>query len=399
MLTPPLKPDIRIAEYDYRLPDERIPRFPLEARDRSKLLTYAGGRIETHVFEELPALLPNGALLVFNETKVIPARLHFRKESGGVVELFCLTPVAPADYERSMAATGTCEWRCMAGRSKRWKGTTLRCPLGAADSLSATLVERERDSVTIRFSWEAPLSFSEVLEACGAMPIPPYLHRTATADDRERYQTVYARCRGSVAAPTAGLHFTQRTLADLAARGLATATLTLHVGAGTFRPVQSETIAGHVMHSEPFSVTRATLQTLLQHRGTIVAVGTTSARTLESLYFLGLQALRRLTPQAVAQWEPYETPLHAPVEEALQALLQYMDEHGMETLHASTQLLIAPPYPFRLVRGLITNFHQPKSTLLLLVAALIGNDWRKVYDYALEHHFRFLSYGDGCFLS
>ncbi|MDR3133397.1 MAG: S-adenosylmethionine:tRNA ribosyltransferase-isomerase [Prevotellaceae bacterium] len=390
-------PDIRIADYNYPLPDERIAKFPLAQRDRAKLLTYSAGNIGHTVFTELPALLPPDSLLVFNETKVIPARLLFRKDTGAVVELFCLEPLSPAGYEACFAATASCEWRCIAGNSKRWKNGKLYLPFGR-HALSATLLEKQGDSVRIRFEWDGGAPFAQVLEQCGATPLPPYLKRDAVPEDTLRYQTIYARYKGSVAAPTAGLHFTQAVLDELAQRGIATETLTLHVGAGTFRPVKSATVAAHVMHSEPFTVSRNALHNILKYAGNIIAVGTTSTRTLESLYFLGQQCLLGQPPQAVTQWEACTTPCKAAPQEALQALLQYMENNRLENIHAATQLLIAPPYPFRTVRGMITNFHQPQSTLLLLVSAFIGDDWRNVYAYALQHDFRFLSYGDSSLL-
>ena len=390
-------PDIRISGYDYPLPDERIARFPPEQRDRSKLLTYAAGRIGHTVFTELPALLPPQSLLVFNETKVIPARLLFRKDSGAMIELFCLEPLLPAGYEACFAATASCEWHCLAGHSKRWKSGRLYFPFGK-NTLSAELLEKQAGSVRVRFSWDGDAPFAQVMEQCGVTPLPPYLKRDAAPEDTLRYQTVYARYHGSVAAPTAGLHFTPAVLGELAQRRIASETLTLHVGAGTFRPVKSKTIAGHVMHGEPFTVSRRTLQNILAQEGNIIAVGTTSTRALESLYFLGLQCLRGQTPHTVTQWEPYRAACHAAPREALHALLQYMENNQLENLHAMTQLLIAPPYHFRTVRGIVTNFHQPQSTLLLLVSAFIGEDWRRVYHYALQNDFRFLSYGDSSYL-
>ncbi|MDR0581978.1 MAG: S-adenosylmethionine:tRNA ribosyltransferase-isomerase [Prevotellaceae bacterium] len=390
-------PDIRIADYDYPLPDERIARFPAAQRDRAKLLTYAAGNIGHTVFTELPALLPPHSLLVFNETKVIPARLLFRKDTGAVIEIFCLEPLLPAGYEACFAATESCEWRCLAGHSKRWKSGRLYLSFGEY-VLSAEWLEKQTGSVRVRFAWNGNASFAQVLEQCGQTPLPPYLKRDALPEDTVRYQTIYARYNGSVAAPTAGLHFSPAVLGELAQRGIASETLTLHVGAGTFRPVKSETIAAHVMHGEPFTVSRRALQNILAHTGNIIAVGTTATRALESLYFLGVQCLHGQPPEAVAQWEPYRAAYHAAPQEALQALLQYMENNQLENLHAVTRLLIAPPYPFRTVSGMVTNFHQPQSTLLLLVSAFIGEDWRRVYRYALQNDFRFLSYGDSSYL-
>jgi S-adenosylmethionine:tRNA ribosyltransferase-isomerase len=392
-----LIPHIHIADYCYDLPEERIARFPLERRDAARLLTCISGAIDHTRFTELPALLPENTLLVFNETKVIPARLLFRKATGAVIELFCMDPVRPGNYEQCFAATSTCEWKCVAGNLKRWKGDRLALPCGEG-TLQAELLERQEGYVIVRFTWDGHRSFAQVLDQCGAVPIPPYLKRAAVAADTDRYQTVYARYRGSVAAPTAGLHFTPELLSAIAARGIASETVTLHVGAGTFRPVKSDTLAGHVMHCEPFTVTRQALQHISAHLGHIVAVGTTSARTLESLYWLGQQCLHGAPTGTVTQWEPYLTTAKATPREALGALLAYMEQESLETLHAATQLLIAPSYPFQVVRGLITNFHQPQSTLLLLISALIGPQWQAVYRYALAHDFRFLSYGDSSLL-
>jgi S-adenosylmethionine:tRNA ribosyltransferase-isomerase len=379
------------------LPDERIARFPLAQRDRAKLLTYIAGNIGHTAFTALPALLPQNSLLVFNETKVIPARLLFRKDTGAAVEVFCLAPLSPAGYEACFSAASPCEWQCMAGNSKRWKSGKLHLPFGR-HTLSAELLEKQAGGVRVRFSWDSGEPFAQVLAQCGTAPLPPYLKRDALPEDTLRYQTIYARHNGSVAAPTAGLHFTQAVLDSLAQRGIASESLTLHVGAGTFQPVKSETIAAHVMHQEPFTVSRRALRNMLQYAGHIVAVGTTSARTLESLYFLGQQCLLGHPPQAVSQWEACTTPCKAAPGEALQALLQYMENNQMENIHATTRLLIAPPCPFRVVNGIITNFHQPQSTLLLLVGAFIGEDWRRVYRYALQNDFRFLSYGDSSYL-
>jgi len=390
-------PAINITDYNYDLPNERIAKFPLEKRDNSKLLTYLGGVTGETVFTALPSLLPPASLLVFNETKVIPARLLFRKDTGAIIELFCLDPLLPSNYEQCFATTSTCDWKCAAGNSKRWKTGVLKLPFGQ-HTLCAELLQKRDEYVVIRFSWDGGAPFADVLNRCGAVPIPPYLKRAAVPEDAERYQTIYARYNGSVAAPTAGLHFTQDVLNDLAQRGIASETVTLHVGAGTFRPVKSATIAEHTMHYEPFAVTQKAIRRIAAHSGNIIAVGTTSARTLESLYFLGQQCIAGEMPQTVTQWAPYTTPTTATSQEALQALLCYMEKNRLETLHAATQLLIAPSYRFKIAHGMVTNFHHPQSTLLLLISTLIGNDWRKVYEYALRHNFRFLSYGDSSLL-
>ena len=391
-------PQIKIADYTYDLPDERIARFPLEQRDSAKLLTCRNGEIGETVFKNLPSLLLPQTLLVFNETKVIPARLHFRKDTGSVIELFCLEPLSPADYEQCFSATATCDWKCVAGNVKRWKNNIPLKLLFGTHTLQAELIEKYEGYVTVRFSWDGGDSFAQVLDKCGATPIPPYLKRDATENDVAQYQTVYARYRGSVAAPTAGLHFTQNVLTEIEERKIAIENVTLHVGAGTFRPVKSETIIEHVMHEEPFSITRQALQSIIAHLGHIIAVGTTSTRTLESLYFLGLQCVSGEEPKHVNQWNPYTELSTVSAEESLTALLSYMEKKNLRSLQATTQVLLAPPYKFKIVNGLITNFHQPQSTLLLLIGALIGDNWRKVYDYALCHDFRFLSYGDSSIL-
>ena len=391
-------PQIKIADFTYDLPDERIARFPLEQRDSAKLLTYRNGEIGETVFQNLPSLLSPQTLLVFNETKVIPARLLFRKDTGSVIELFCLEPLSPADYEQCFSVTTTCDWKCVAGNIKRWKNNIPLKLLFDTHTLQAELIEKYEGYVTVRFSWDGGDSFAQVLDKCGATPIPPYLKRDAVENDVTRYQTVYARYRGSVAAPTAGLHFTQNVLAEIEERKIAIENVTLHVGAGTFRPVKSETITEHVMHEEPFSITGQALQSIILHLGNIIAVGTTSTRTLESLYFLGLQCISGEEPKYVNQWNPYTAVSTVSAEESLTALLNYMEKKNLRSLQATTQVLLASPYKFKIVSGLITNFHQPQSTLLLLIGALIGDNWRKVYDYALCHDFRFLSYGDSSIL-
>ncbi|MDR3183985.1 MAG: S-adenosylmethionine:tRNA ribosyltransferase-isomerase [Prevotellaceae bacterium] len=395
-----MTPDILIDDYTYALPDERIARYPEAERDRSKLLLYHKGDLSSCRFIELPDLLPDNALLVFNNTRVIPARMLFNKASGAVIEIFCLEPVSPANYEQCFGATGSCVWKCTVGNLKRWKASTvLQKKIDAENTLTAGIVEKYDGYLHIRFSWTGGLPFTQVLEAGGVIPIPPYLKRDTEAQDALRYQTVYARHKGSVAAPTAGLHFTADMLNRLKqGKKVILSEVTLHVGAGTFRPVKTATIGAHVMHSEPFSVSRQMLVQLIGHTGPVVAVGTTSARTLESLYWLGVQCIDGKSPEQVAQWEPYDSaPVHDP-KKALAALLQYLDSRQLDTLQAATQILIAPPYRFRIVNGLITNFHQPQSTLLLLIAAFVGSDWRRIYDYALTHGFRFLSYGDSSLL-
>ena len=393
---------IRIKDFDYPLPDERIAKFPLPERDHSKLLVYRQGCVSEDHFYHLPAYLPAGALVVCNNTKVIQARLHFRKETGALIEVFLLEPFAPADYEQMFQRRGHCEWLCLVGNLKKWKEGTLRLAVtmgGIQVVLTATRLETHATSHRVAFDWDNPqVSWAELLEAVGELPIPPYLNRATEESDKETYQTVYSKIKGSVAAPTAGLHFTDRVLADLDAHGLEREELTLHVGAGTFKPVKSEEIEGHTMHTEFISVGRRTLERLIAHDGEAIAVGTTSVRTLESLYYMGAKLIARpdLSEEQlhVTQWEPYETHPEVTTVEALRALLDYLDRHDLPALHSSTQIIIVPGYQFHVVKMLVTNFHQPQSTLLLLVSAFVKGDWRKIYDYALAHDFRFLSYGD-----
>lgn len=393
---------IRIKDFDYPLPDDRIAKFPLPERDHSKLLVYRQGCVSEDHFYHLPAYLPAGALVVFNNTKVIQARLHFRKETGALIEVFLLEPFTPADYEQMFQRRGHCEWLCLVGNLKKWKEGTLRLAVtmgGIQVVLTATRLETHATSHRVTFDWDNPqVSWAELLEAVGELPIPPYLNRATEESDKETYQTVYSKIKGSVAAPTAGLHFTDRVLADLDAHGLEREELTLHVGAGTFKPVKSEEIEGHTMHTEFISVGRRTLERLIAHDGEAIAVGTTSVRTLESLYYMGAKLIARpdLSEEQlhVTQWEPYETHPEVTTVEALHALLDYLDRHDLPALHSSTQIIIVPGYQFHVVKMLVTNFHQPQSTLLLLVSAFVKGDWRKIYDYALAHDFRFLSYGD-----
>lgn len=393
---------IRIKDFDYPLPDDRIAKFPLPERDHSKLLVYRQGCVSEDHFYHLPAYLPAGTLVVCNNTKVIQARLHFRKETGALIEVFLLEPFAPADYEQMFQCRGHCEWLCLVGNLKKWKEGTLRLAVtmgGIQVVLTATRLETHATSHRVAFDWDNPqVSWAELLEAVGELPIPPYLNRATEESDKETYQTVYSKIKGSVAAPTAGLHFTDRVLADLDAHGLEREELTLHVGAGTFKPVKSEEIEGHTMHTEFISVGRRTLERLIAHDGEAIAVGTTSVRTLESLYYMGAKLIARpdLSEEQlhVTQWEPYETHPEVTTVEALRALLDYLDRHDLPALHSSTQIIIVPGYQFHVVKMLVTNFHQPQSTLLLLVSAFVQGDWRKIYDYALAHDFRFLSYGD-----
>ena len=394
--------DIAIEAYDYPLPEERIAKYPLAERDASKLLVLKDGAISESRFGCIGDYLPDGALLVFNETKVIRARLQFHKATGSRIEVFCLEP--EQDYQVAFAATSPVRWRCLIGNAKRWKEGKLMMELsvkGEKVTLAAERLAQNDQYAEIEFSWTpANLSFAAVLESAGEIPLPPYLHRDAEPADRDRYQTVFARYDGSVAAPTAGLHFTQPLIASLRARGFVFDEVTLHVGAGTFRPVATDTIGEHAMHSETIIVRRSLIESLIAHSGKpVVPVGTTSTRTLESLYWIGVMlkeqgnALRQLH---VEQWFPYEPHEPLAAAEALQYVLSYLDLHGLTRLEATTALMIAPSYNMRVITGLITNFHQPKSTLLLLVSALIGERWRECYRFALDHDFRFLSYGDSC---
>ncbi len=402
---------IHIADYVYDLPDERIAKYPKPERDTSKLLLYRDGEVGEDVFYNLPDYLPEGALVVMNNTKVIRARLHFQKATGALIEVFCLEPHTPADYQISFATRGSVTWTCLIGNLKKWKEGVLERPVNVGGQTVMLRAERLGVCGTgheVRFSWtDDSLTFSEVLEAIGELPIPPYLNRETEASDLQTYQTVYSKVKGSVAAPTAGLHFTSRVLEALAERGVELDEVTLHVGAGTFKPVKSTEIGGHEMHAEQIAVSRHTIERLIAHGGQCVAVGTTSVRTLESLYYIGVAVHDNpsLSPDdlRVTQWQPYDyaaavaTPLTTL--EALKSLLDYMQRGDLPVIHASTRIIIAPGYQFHIVKTLITNFHQPGSTLLLLVSAFVKGNWRRIYDYALSHDFRFLSYGDSSLLN
>lgn len=397
---------IRISDYDYPLPDERIAKFPLPERDSSKLLVYRHGEVSEDRFTSLPQYLKPGMLMVFNNTKVIQARLHFRKETGALIEVFCLEPYSPADYAQNFQQTETCSWLCMIGNLKKWKEGVFRKEMtvnGRDLVLCAERGEAVGTSHAVRFSWnDSTVTFSDILECMGELPIPPYLNRETQESDKKTYQTVYSKIKGSVAAPTAGLHFTERVLSALDNAGIEREELTLHVGAGTFKPVKSEEIEGHDMHTEYISVRRSTIEKLIAHNGEAVAVGTTSVRTLESLYYIGLKLEKNMELSEeglhVNQWEPYEEASGLSTVRALQNIVDWLDRHGIETLHTSTQIIIAPGYKYHIVKAMVTNFHQPKSTLLLLVSAFVNGDWHRIYDYALSHDFRFLSYGDSSLL-
>ena len=397
---------IKISDYNYPLPDERIAKYPIAQRDHSKLLVYRHGEVSEDTFYNITKYLPEGALMIFNNTKVIQARLHFRKETGALIEVFLLEPAEPTDYELMFQQTERCSWLCLVGNLKKWKEGTLRRTFevkGRQLTLSAERKHEQGTSHWIELTWDNPdVSFAEILEAVGELPIPPYLNRKTEEGDKTTYQTVYSKIKGSVAAPTAGLHFTNDVLQSIDAHGVEREELTLHVGAGTFKPVKSEEIEGHSMHTEYISVRRQTLQKLIAHGGAAIAVGTTSVRTLESLYYMGCKLAQNpdLSEQQlhVNQWEPYETTPTLTAVEALQNVLDYLVRNDLGVLHSSTQIIIAPGYEYKIVKILVTNFHQPQSTLLLLVSAFVKGDWRKIYDYALSHDFRFLSYGDSSIL-
>lgn len=397
---------IRIEDFSYPLPQERIAKYPLKHRDESKLLVYNKGEIEQDVFRNIASRLPQGALMVMNNTKVIRARIHFHKATGALIEVFLLEPQEPADYEQMFQAKGQCSWLCMVGNLKKWKEGALSLSLniaGKAFDLRAERIGEVGVNHLVRFSWQdESVTFSEIIEQVGELPIPPYLNRKTEASDLVTYQTVYSKIKGSVAAPTAGLHFTESVLKDIDKRGIERQEITLHVGAGTFKPVKSEEIKDHEMHTEYISVHKETLEKLLQHGCRAIAVGTTSVRTLESLYYIGRKLLANplLTEDElhVNQWEPYESQANVEPEKSIQAIVDYLTRNHINALHTSTQIIIAPGYDYKIVRMLVTNFHQPKSTLLLLVSAFVKGDWRRIYDFALEHDFRFLSYGDSSLL-
>lgn len=399
-----MKREIKISEFDYLLPDDRIAKFPVAQRDGSKLLIYRDGIVTQSVFREIGRELPEGAMLVFNNTKVIRARIIMYKPSGARIEIFCLEPYTPADYERAFAVRESCEWLCIIGNLKKWKGGPLAIEFeyeGAAYKLEAQLGERHGNEHIVMFRWNADMTFGQLLEHLGRLPIPPYLGRDSEESDNTRYQTVYSRIEGSVAAPTAGLHFTEDLIGEMRNNGFGFSEITLHVGAGTFLPVKEEDVKEHSMHTEHFEISVSMIKRLIANKGKIIPVGTTSVRTLESLPVLGYRIMRSGDPHAgatVGQWEAYAIPEELNDTELLSKLADYMESNGTDILKASTQIMIMPGFRYRITNGLITNFHQPKSTLLLLVSALIGEDWRRVYDYALENDFRFLSYGDSSVL-
>jgi S-adenosylmethionine:tRNA ribosyltransferase-isomerase len=394
--------NLRAQALNYELPDKRIAKYPLPQRDQSKLLVWNNGNITDARFRELPGLLPPDSLLVFNNTRVIRARLLFRKATGAHIEIFCLDPLEPADYQIAFQQTESCSWNCMVGNLKKWKNEVLEKKLqlnGKTILFKAEKLNQLDGSVQVKFSWDCPeADFAGLIEAAGMLPIPPYLHRETEASDLERYQTIYSKIKGSVAAPTAGLHFTEAVFSALKARQIDCDEVTLHVGAGTFKPVKAQTIGEHEMHAEQIVVRRDLIDKLLKHRGKLIAVGTTSIRTLESLYWLGVKLLQKpestLDELDIEQWLPYGTTPDYSKQESLEAILAYMHKHSLSAIGAHTKIIIVPGYRFRVVGGMITNFHQPQSTLLLLISAFVGEDWQRVYEHALANGYRFLSYGD-----
>ena len=398
---------IKIKDYNYPLTDVRIAKYPLSERDHSKLLIYDKGEIKEDVFYNIAEYLPKNALMIFNNTKVIQARMHFRKDTGALIEVFLLEPYAPADYEQMFQTTSECSWLCLVGNLKKWKGQQLGREINIKGKDVFVKVDYEREHHTshlIKFSWNNnEVSFAEILDAIGELPIPPYLNRETQESDKTTYQTVYSKIKGSVAAPTAGLHFTDNVLSSVSNYGIDLEEITLHVGAGTFKPVKSDEIGEHNMHSEFVCVHKSTIEKLLLHDGKAIAVGTTSVRTLESLYYVGLKLLKDKDLSEdelhVCQWEPYADDIkQVSAVKAIEQIREYMEEKNVNSIHFSTQIIIVPGYDYKIVKMLVTNFHQPQSTLLLLVSAFLHGDWKRVYDYALSHDFRFLSYGDSSLL-
>jgi len=394
--------DIRISDYTYELPNERIARYPAEQRDLSKLLVFDGTRIMDDTFRNITSHIPAGSLVISNNSRVIPARLFFRKETGALIEVFCIEPVKPVDYQESFSSRGSCTWKCIVGNLKKWKDGVLCIDFVLNKKTISFLAEIEQRGINeqiIRFSWnDDALSFATVIESLGKLPIPPYLERDTEESDLLHYQTVYSKMKGSVAAPTAGLHFTNEVIESIRDKSCVFDELTLHVGAGTFKPVKSETLGGHDMHREHFSVTRNTIEQILSHLGNIVAVGTTSTRALESLYLIGagLDNCHKndIVSLNVGQWQAYESRHEILSQKAFENVLNYMNLNGLSSIQCSTSIIIVPGYRFRVVSRLVTNFHQPQSTLMLLVAAFVGERWKDIYQHALENGYRFLSYGD-----
>ncbi len=399
-------PDINIDDYDYDLSENRIAQYPVRERDGSKLLIYNKGIISGDLFRNISRYLPSDSLMVFNNTRVIRARIIFRKETGANIEVFCLEPLSPCDYEQAFTSGSPVEWKCIIGNLKKWKNNSITCSFVHRErhyTLSASKIKAEGEAWRILFKWDsADISFGEVIEAAGHIPLPPYVKREEEDEDYIRYQTIYSKINGSVASPTAGLHFTESVLEDIRKKGIRQVDLTLHVGAGTFRPVKAKDLTLHEMHCEHFIITREVVETLLSHKGRIIAVGTTSVRALESLYWIGVKILSRIQNENgefyIDQWEPSSNKQEYTLKESLAAILSYMDKRETGLLSAATRIMIIPGYKFRVVNGMITNFHMPKSTLLLLVSAWTGEDWKKIYRYAMENDFRLLSYGDSSLL-
>lgn len=397
--------DILIEEFNYPLKEEQIAKFPLKQRDKAKLLYFNGREVKDEVFSSLPSLLDKDSLLVFNDTKVIYARLFFYKETGAKIEIFCLEPFEPNDVQLAFAQKNKVVFRCLVGNNKKWKDGLLSSTKRIEDkeelTLSAKRLQADGECWIVEFEWNGDKSFAEIMELFGVVPLPPYLHRESNEEDKEDYQTIYANYDGSVAAPTAGLHFTDKTFQDLKQKGIQSAFVTLHVGAGTFKPVSTDKIGEHSMHIEKIFVPKSVIQSLINYdEKTIICVGTTSVRTIESLYWYGRKIIENngsYLPLDIKQWQPYEDPqTEISSRQSLEAILNMMEVNNINYLSGQTQLIIAPSYRYRIVKGMITNFHQPKSTLLLLVSALIGDDWKQVYQHALENNYRFLSYGDAC---
>jgi len=401
-----VEPEIKIKDYTYILPEEKIAKYPLPSRDDSKILIFQDNKIFESKFSNLADFIPSDSMMVFNNTRVVPARLFFKKESGAHLEIFCIEPLSPPDYARSFETTGETTWRCIVGNSKKWKSDDVKFDHSGNSllelcNLTATRVSIDGETSVVKFTWEGGYSFAQIMEMCGKVPIPPYLNRESEESDRDRYQTLYAKYRGSVAAPTAGLHFTNSVLESIDKKGIIREELSLHVGTGTFRPVKSELIKDHPMHSEPFSVSLSFLRSLIEcmERKTIVSVGTTSARTLESLYYIGIKLNRGENEvKDVEQWEPYGADFQLSPLMAIKSICEWMERRKIDSFEAKTRIIIVPGYKFKIIDALITNFHQPSSTLLLLIASFVGKSWREIYNYALNNNFRFLSYGDSSLL-
>lgn len=398
--------DIEISNYNYQLPDERIAKYPLSSRDKSKLLVYRSGNISHTVFDDIVNQLPNVGLMIFNNTRVIQARLYFQKSTGANIEIFCLEPYKPADYAQNFTETKSVEWLCMIGNAKKWKEGTLSKNITIHNqeiTLTATRGEQCGNSHKVVFEWNGEnITFSDILEHFGNLPIPPYLNRDTEEQDKQTYQTVYSKVKGSVAAPTAGLHFTSNVIEAIHKKGIKTDEVTLHVGAGTFKPVKADNVSEHEMHTEYIVVNKSTIEQIIENNCSVIAIGTTSVRTIESLYHIGVKLLQRDIQDevslSVTQWQPYENKNNISAEDSLKAIISYMENNHIEQLKTSTQIIIAPSYEYKIVKAIVTNFHQPQSTLLLLVSAFVGSDWEKIYKYALNNDFRFLSYGDSSLL-